>query len=196
MPFIIKIFLVHFRFTCLKYCYGWKRYGYFLTVFENLFRGVYIRSYSSPDIQHPILYPYLNTQIVHLWHWYLIISYPAWFTLSVFEFESGQKYENKCKISVRIQSVFVPKYCPIVLQMDVKAAKKAVIEGIQCIKVNYYLLLACLGTTSLSLYCKREYSTSRFAMLRILLFKWVQFFVWFTLSLFFDTSRFHSLLFT
>lgn len=66
-----------------------------------------------------------------------------------------------------------PKYCPIILQMDVKAAKKAVIEGIQCIKVNYYLLLACLGTTSLSLYCKREDFTS--TVFRILLSKWVQF---------------------
>jgi hypothetical protein len=26
------------------------------------------------------------------------ISYPAWLTLSVFEFEFGQKYENKCDI--------------------------------------------------------------------------------------------------
>jgi hypothetical protein len=34
--------------------------------------------------------------------------------------------------------------------MDVKAAKKAIIEGIQCLKFNY-LLLAFLDTTRLML---------------------------------------------
>jgi hypothetical protein len=63
----------------------------------NLFKGVQICSYPSPDIQHPILYPYSNTQIAYLWCRYPIVSYRL--TLFLFESEFGQKYENKCNLS-------------------------------------------------------------------------------------------------
>ena len=43
----------------------------------NPFRGVEICPYSSPDIQHPIPYPYPNTQSVYLWCRYPIVSYPT-----------------------------------------------------------------------------------------------------------------------
>ena len=65
----------------------------------NPFRGVQICSYPSLDIQHPIPYPYPNNQITYLWCQYPIVSYPSWLTISVFESETGQKYENKYNIS-------------------------------------------------------------------------------------------------
>ena len=43
----------------------------------NSFRAVQICLYPSPNIQYPIPYPYLNTQITYLWCWYPIVSYPA-----------------------------------------------------------------------------------------------------------------------
>ena len=66
---------------------------------SNPFRGVQICPYPSPDIQHPISYPYPNNQIAYLWCQYPIISYPSWLTISVFESEFGHKYENKCNIN-------------------------------------------------------------------------------------------------
>jgi hypothetical protein len=65
----------------------------------NPFRGIQICPYPSPDIQYLIPYPYPNTQIVYLWCRCPILSYPTLLVLSVFESESGQKYENKCNIS-------------------------------------------------------------------------------------------------
>jgi len=72
-------------------------------------RCVMTRGENSKDIFRPYLIPtlfgglkicpYPNTQIAYLWCWYPIVSYPAWLTLSVFESESRQKYENKCNIS-------------------------------------------------------------------------------------------------
>ena len=43
----------------------------------NPFRGVEICPYLSLDIQHPIPYPYPNTQIAYLWCRYPIVSYPT-----------------------------------------------------------------------------------------------------------------------
>ena len=65
----------------------------------NSFRGVQIYPYLSSDIQHTIPYPYPNTEIAYLWCRYPIISYPAWLILSVFEYKSRLKYENKYNIS-------------------------------------------------------------------------------------------------
>ena len=65
----------------------------------NPFREVEICLYPSSNIQYPIPYPYSNTQIAYLWCRYSIVSYPAWLILSVFESESGRKYENKYNIS-------------------------------------------------------------------------------------------------
>jgi hypothetical protein len=64
----------------------------------DLFRGVQICLWPSLGIQRPIRYLYPNAQIVYLWCRYSIISYPAWLTLSIFESESEQKYENKYNI--------------------------------------------------------------------------------------------------
>ena len=69
------------------------------SVRPNPFRGVQVSPYPSPDIQHLIPYPYPNTEIVFLWCRHPIVSYPTWLTLSVFESESDQKYENKYNIS-------------------------------------------------------------------------------------------------
>jgi hypothetical protein len=70
----------------------------------NPFRGVQICPHPNPDIQHPIPYPYPNTQITYLLCRYLIVSYPAWLTLSVFKSKSEQN-ENKCDT---VLSVFIP----------------------------------------------------------------------------------------
>ena len=75
------------------------RIFFWLYLRPNPFREVRICPYPSLDIQHPIPYLYPNTQITYLWCRYQIISYPAWFTLSVFESESEQKKKNKCNIS-------------------------------------------------------------------------------------------------
>ena len=74
---------------------------------SNSFRGIQICSYSSPDIQHLISYPYPNTQIAYLWCWYLIVSYPAWLTLSANP-DRNMKTNIISKIFVRIRSVFIP----------------------------------------------------------------------------------------
>jgi hypothetical protein len=46
-----------------------------------------------------------------------IVSYPVWLTISVFEFESEQKYENKCNIShIRLYPICFHPYTYMTLK--------------------------------------------------------------------------------